>query len=511
MDERGDEREREDWRSRALQVGVTLPVLVYLAVTLPARSDELLRGDVLLFALAVAIVDLIPVPGWGGLQLSLSFPILLGAAIVFPPPVAAAIAFVGSMDPREFRREVPLLRALFNRGQMAASTLAGSLLFHQLADARGSVPRFVLGVLAAALAAYSLNALAVAAHHAVLRRVGVWRVLRAMHGAAPYEFLMAYLGLGLFGSVIARFYLSEGFWSVAVFLGPLVVAREMYFRNRALADRLAEQNRLLAEQAARLEELLEKEHRAVDELRELNRMKGEFVAVVSHELRTPVTALLGYAKTLRQPGFADDATLREEFLERMERQGERLLRLVENLLTVSRIESRELPLSIGRVLFEDVVREVLEALAPEAGRVTVRIPDELPVLATDRQLLARVLQNLLDNALKYSPEDSPCEVEARAEDGWLTFCVRDHGIGIPPEEVPRIFDRFYQVDQSSTRAFRGVGLGLSLVRDLVQHLGGGVEVDSVVGQGSCFTVRIPLRHPRLAAPVAVPGDVAADA
>lgn len=497
-----DEAAPEGSASRLLQILVSVPVVAYLALVLPAHREELLRSSVLLFALTVAVVDLIPVPGWGGLQLSLSFPILLGAAIVFDPPVAAAIAFVGSSDPRELRREMPFLRALFNRSQMAASTLAGSVLFHRIASADAPVGRLALGVLAAAVAAYSLNALAVAAYHALLRKRPVRQVLRAMHGAAPYEFLMAYLGLGLFGGVIARLYLSEGFWSVAVFLGPLVFARQMYFRSRALADRLAEQNRLLAEQAARLEELLDKEHRTVDELRELNRMKGEFVAVVSHELRTPVTALLGYAKTLRQPAFAEDPALREEFLERMERQSERLLRLVENLLTASRIERRQLPLSLEPVAFDDLVREVLEGLAAEPDRVIVRLPPDLPTLTTDRELLARILQNLLDNALKYSPEASPCELDAGLDDGWLSFSVQDHGIGIPAEEIPKIFEPFYQVDQSSTRTFRGAGLGLSLVRELVQHLGGGIEVHSVQGEGSRFTVRLPLRHPSLNGPLA---------
>lgn len=510
MDGPSDAKPQPDgWRPRLLQILVVVPVVAYLALVLPARREELLQVPVLLFALAVAVVDLIPVPGWGGLQLSLSFPILLGAAIVFPPPVAAAIALVGSADPRELRRETPPLRALFNRSQMAASTLAGSALFHQVASVDAPAGRLAIGVLAAAVAAYTLNALAVAAYHALVHGIGLVQVLRRMHGAAPYEFLMSYLGLGLLGAVIARFYLSEGFWSVAVFLGPLVFARQMYFRSRALTDRLAEQNRILTEQAARLEELLEKEHRTVGELRELNRMKGEFVAVVSHELRTPVTALLGYAKTLRQPEFAEDPTLRQEFLERMERQSERLLRLVENLLTASRIESRQLPLALGRVRFEDLVREVVEGLSAEPGRVRVRCPPDLPALTTDRDLLSRVLQNLLDNALKYSPEGSPCEIEATAEDGWLVFSVRDHGIGIPAEEIPKIFERFYQVDQSSTRTFRGAGLGLSLVRDLVQHLGGGIEVESVEGEGSRFTVRLPVEHPGMNGPVALPHEVAA--
>lgn len=501
------ERRSDNVRSALFQLAVIVPLLVYVAVTLPGHRDELLQGSVLFFIVAVAIVDLIPVPAWGGMQLSLSFPILLGVAIIYDPTVAAVIAFVGSFDPREYRLQIPALRAVFNRAQMALSTLAGGALFHSIATAESPLARLAVGVVVAAIATYGVNALCVATHQALFRRIGVGMVLAKMHGAAPYEFLLSYIGLGLFGAVIARFFEREGVWSVIVFLGPLIFARQMYFRSRALADRLAEQNELLAEQARKLQELLEKEHHTVDELRELNRMKGEFVAVVSHELRTPLTALIGYAKTLRQPEFADDPVMRNEFLERMERQGDRLLRLVENLLTASNLESHQLSVAVGRVLFEDLVREVVEGLSTDANRIQVAVPDDLPVLYTDRQLLSRVLQNLVDNALKYSPEESPCELEARADGETLVFWVQDYGIGISTEELPKIFDRFYQVDSSSTRTFRGAGLGLSLVQELLDHLGGQIEVTSRPGEGSRFTVRLPIRHPR--GPKSAPDDVPA--
>jgi signal transduction histidine kinase len=483
------------WARRSYQLAIVVSLLAYLVVTIPGLPDGWLQPPVVFFALAVAVIDLIPVSAWGGLQLSLSFPLLLGVAIVFEPPVAGLIAAVGSVDPRELRREVPVLKTLFNRSQMAMSIVAGGALFHLVADADSAWYRLLVGVLIAALAAYAINALLVAVNERMHRGLGVWEILTRMHGPAPYEFLLSYIGLGLFGAVIAQFYRSEGFWSVVVFLGPLVFARQMYFRSRALADRLAEQNELLAEQAAKLEELLEKEHHTVDELRQLNRMKGEFVAIVSHELRTPVTALIGYAKTLRQQEFAEDAAMRNEFLERMERQSDRLLRLVENLLTASNLENDRLPVAVGRVLFEDLVREVVEGLAGEADRIRLDVPDDLPVLTTDRQLLSRVLQNLVDNAIKYSPDGSPCELVARADGPeHILVRVRDHGIGIPPEELPRIFERFYQIDSSSTRTFRGTGLGLSLVRDLLGHLGGTIEVTSAPGQGSTFTVRIPVTY-----------------
>jgi signal transduction histidine kinase len=147
------------------------------------------------------------------------------------------------------------------------------------------------------------------------------------------------------------------------------------------------------------------------------------------------------------------------------------------------------------VLFEDLVREVVEGLAVESERINVDVPADLPVLHTDRQLLGRVVSNLLDNALKYSPEDAPCDLGARAEGDRLIFWVEDHGIGISAGQLSRIFERFYQVDSSSTRTFRGAGLGLSLVKDLLDHLGGTIEVQSSPGHGSRFTVRLPFRSP----------------
>jgi signal transduction histidine kinase len=481
----------------AYQLAVVLPAIAVLVATLPGDREQALDLPVLWFIVAVAAVDLIPVPAWGGMQLSLSFPLLLGVAIAFDPPVAMLIAIVGSVDPREFRGEVSILKALYNRSQMALAILAGSALFHLVASSDSAWYLLLAGVSVAALAAYAINTALVAGIEALQRGYTVWQIVRRMHGPAPYEFLFSYLGLGLFGAVIAQFYRSEGFWSVIVFLGPLVFARQMYFRSRALADRLTEQNAVLEDQTKRLVELLEKEHHTVDELRQLNRMKGEFVAVVSHELRTPVTALMGYAKTLRQPEFAGDPKMREEFLERMERQADRLLRLVENLLTASNLESDQLRVQIGRVLFEDLVRDVIEALGAEASRIHVDVPEELPVLTTDRGLLARVLQNLVDNALKYSPDGSPCELEASSDGDHIVFSVRDYGIGIAAEEQAKIFDRFYQVDSSSTRTFRGAGLGLSLVKELLEHLGGTIAVESAEGQGSRFIVRMPVQHPRL--------------
>jgi two-component system phosphate regulon sensor histidine kinase PhoR len=279
-----------------------------------------------------------------------------------------------------------------------------------------------------------------------------------------------------------------------VFLAALAFARHMYFQSRALTDRLAEQNETLADQATRLEQLLAQEQESVAELRELNKMKSDFVAVVSHELRTPLTAIIGFVKTLRRPEFTDDVATRAEFLQAMERQGDRLLRLVENLLTVSRLENSTLSPAVGRVSFADLCREIVEGLGASADRIQMAVPDGIPVLFTDRDLLGRVISNLLDNALKYSPDQTPCVLGARVEGKTLSFWVKDRGIGIPAQEQGRVFDRFYQVDSSTTRAFRGTGLGLSLVKDLLEQMGGTVGVESEQGVGSTFTVTLPLQH-----------------
>jgi signal transduction histidine kinase len=494
----------------AMEIVVSVGVIAWIAWSLRSGAgDGLDWSQVAFFILVITAVDLIPVPVWGGMQLSLSFPLLVSVALLYDPAIAGLIALLGSVDPRELKAEVRFQLAIWNRSQLAFAMILASGAFYAICP-EGSAEwtlRYVLGVAAAALVVYVVNAVLVGLNLSLSRGIPFRTVLGKMAGRRPLEFILPYFSLGLFGAVIAQFYLREGALSVVIFLAPLAFARQMYFRSRVLAEQLADRNELLAQQADRLEDLLQKEHDTVDELRELNRMKGEFVAVVSHELRTPLTALIGYAKTLRQPVFAEDPEMREEFLERMERQGDRLLALVENLLTAAKLENDQLQVSVGRLLFEDLANDVVEGLANDADRIVLSVPEDLPIIHTDRQLLVRVVSNLMDNALKYSPDGTPCDLGARAEGEGIVFWIADRGIGIEPELLERIFDQFYQVDSSSTRSFPGAGLGLSMVRDLLTKLGGTVDVASVAGQGSTFTVHLPAWAPVDAAgqPEAVTG------
>ncbi len=261
---------------------------------------------------------------------------------------------------------------------------------------------------------------------------------------------------------------------------------------RRAGKTMSVQNARLEEQAGRLEALLVQEQHTVSELRELNRLKDEFVAIASHEVRTPLTSIIGYAKTLRRGTFADDRKVRDEFLDAIERQGDRLNRLVVNLLESSHFEGRHVAPSGELVDLADVVREVVSGLGPAGSRVIVDLPKGLPSISSDRHWVELLVSNLLDNALKFSSSDSQCEIAAERDGDTLVVRVRDQGVGIPQDELDRIFDRFYQVDSSATRHYGGVGLGLSLVRNIVHGLEGTVTATSALGQGSTFTVRLPI-------------------
>jgi two-component system phosphate regulon sensor histidine kinase PhoR len=267
---------------------------------------------------------------------------------------------------------------------------------------------------------------------------------------------------------------------------------------------LRRQNAQLEDQARRLEGLLAGEQASVAELRRLNKMQSDFAAVASHELRSPLTAIIGYVKTLRRPEFENDTEARAEFLGAIERQSNRLFRLITNMLTAAQVEHRESAMAVAPFELASLMEEIAEGFHESGGRLVVNLPQGLPPLESDRDLLAEVLANLVDNALKYSPPASPVVVGAEVHGSDVLVTVRDSGVGIAPHEQDRVFERFYQSDQSATRRFGGVGLGLHLVRELVHALGGTVDLDSEPGAGATFTVRLPLCHPSLATEASEP-------
>jgi len=228
----------------------------------------------------------------------------------------------------------------------------------------------------------------------------------------------------------------------------------------------------------------------VAELRELDRLKSDFAAAASHELRTPLTSIRGYAELLKERTPSDDPDTRDA-VEAIARQTAHLQRLVGNLLREAQLEHGEPDAGREPTFVATVLDEVRKGFPGSMSRIDLRVERALPSLLLDPVALHEIVANLVDNALKYSAPGAPVVVEARIEDDALMVRVSDQGPGIEPGDLPLIFDRFTQIDGSSTRAHGGVGLGLHLVRELTRRVGGDVEVDSVLGRGTAFTVSIP--------------------
>jgi two-component system phosphate regulon sensor histidine kinase PhoR len=255
---------------------------------------------------------------------------------------------------------------------------------------------------------------------------------------------------------------------------------------------LRRQNERLHEQATQLETLLEREQQTVAELVELDRLKSDFVAAASHELRTPLTSIRGYVHVLRQTRATEDPFVRDG-LAAIDRQTGRLSRLIGNLLREGRLEGPDDAPEVQSVDVAELVRHLRQDFHEGGKRISIEIPDDLPPIPCDGERLVEILTNLVDNALKYSPPDAPVEIGASVQDDTLSLWVRDRGVGIAENELSRIFERFYQADQTATRPFGGVGLGLHIVHGLVDGMGGRIDVESREGEGSTFTVRIPFR------------------
>jgi signal transduction histidine kinase len=230
---------------------------------------------------------------------------------------------------------------------------------------------------------------------------------------------------------------------------------------------------------------------------EIGRLKDDFIATISHELRTPLTNVRGYLRTLLSPGVAVTPAEQHEFLTGADRNAERLERLIEDLLFASRVEASGPLLSTESIGIAGLLDRVVAGAGAGGERVIVAVPKMLPVIESCEEDVYRIVRNLADNALKYSSIECPVTVSAHAEAGGITIRVRDSGPGILPEQQVRIFERFYQVDQSITRRVGGAGMGLYICRRAAERLGGRVWLERSDESGSLFAIWLPLEPPRL--------------
>jgi len=226
------------------------------------------------------------------------------------------------------------------------------------------------------------------------------------------------------------------------------------------------------------------------------KMRVNFVANASHELRTPLATLVGYAETLREQGGEIDQATRERFTAIVHDEAKRMQRLVEDLISLSRIEAERFstptePLSLAALVEE--ARESWALAAKERGS-EIRIDAEtgLPAITGDRNEILQLIDNLLGNALRYGRPGTPVGVRMQREDGMVRLTVSDEGDGIAPEHIPRITERFYRVDASRSRSLGGTGLGLAIVKHIVERHRGRLKIESEVGRGTDAHVLLPV-------------------
>jgi two-component system phosphate regulon sensor histidine kinase PhoR len=241
----------------------------------------------------------------------------------------------------------------------------------------------------------------------------------------------------------------------------------------------------------------------VTALRRLETMRRDFVANVSHELKTPITSIKGFVETLLE-GAMRDPKETERFLRIVQRQSERLHAIIEDLLNLSRIErdAEAGDIALEQGALKSVLAAALQSCETQARTRGVRLESECDAGLTawiNAPLLEQALVNLIDNAVKYSPAGGAVRVEAAGHEGTIAIRVRDEGLGIEARHLPRLFERFYRVDKARSRKLGGTGLGLAIVKHIAQAHRGQVTVESAPGQGSTFTLRLPVQPRGLSA------------
>ncbi len=446
-------------------------LLVWFAAqpSLEAAASERAFGLLALLRL-VGEVFPISVPRGGEVdELTASTTFAFALMIGFGTPAAVVAQVVASMI-ADILLHKSLWKVAFNAGQFALSLGAAGAVYHGLGGGMTLNSGSILPFLASAITFFLLNTIitdvAVAMSSGVA--MGPYIAKDLVFQAQATLPLLA-----LAPVVVAA--VDESLWLIPLAAAPAVA---LWWGTR------------LALENARLAQELQ---RSLEQEQELNRMKDDFVAMVSHELRTPLTSIQGYIKTLRQLSSDLPPDQREAFLEAADRQGDRLRRLIEQLLVVGRLESHVEPLAVTPISIDRLTTNVVDELRMGTGGhvFDVRIDPNLPRIRSDEGKVHQILSNLAENALKYTPPDTCVGIAADPAVGGIILSVTDQGEGIPEEHRERIFERFYQVDGSATRRVGGTGLGLYICVKMAETLGGRLWLARSDDHGSVFSLFLP--------------------
>lgn len=324
--------------------------------------------------------------------------------------------------------------------------------------------------------------------------------VNALRGQMLASTVIAFLPAVIVAAFFAR-YASHRLAAIIDYAGELANGNFRVQPGRRSRDELGVLGEKLTETGTKLQRMFEELQREHIELEKLERIRKDFVINVSHELRTPLASIQGYTETLLD-GALHDSEHNVRFLTIIRQNAERLGRLIADLMTLSRIELKTQRFQLASYYANGLIVESVDSIQPMAEKKDISISTELaPADAEvfcDAEAAHQILGNLLDNAVKYTSPGGTITVGARrlpampGEHEFVEFFVRDSGIGIPKEDLPRLFERFYRVDKARSRELGGTGLGLSIVKHLVRAMGGEVRVESQVNAGSTFSFTLPV-------------------
>jgi len=232
----------------------------------------------------------------------------------------------------------------------------------------------------------------------------------------------------------------------------------------------------------------------VTNVQRLEKIRQDFVANVSHELKTPIASIKGYSETLLS-GALEDKAHAKDFLNIIYNESERLARLLDDLLSLSKIESGKLTMNLKATPLPPIIHKVVASMEIQAEQksitLTIKLPEKIPQVLADETRITQVLFNLIDNAIKYTPQNGRIEISAAVQAAEVQVRVSDNGIGIAEKEIPRVFERFYRVDKGRSRELGGTGLGLSIVKHIVKAHHGDISIQSQEAQGTAFIFTVP--------------------
>jgi signal transduction histidine kinase len=439
-----------------LEMVVVLPTLGLLAYLLYGDWPEF-AWYLLGWSVLIAAVELMPVPAWRGLTISVGFPVMMMVAILYPPGIAGGITLLGASDPRELRREVRLDVALFNRCQVALSVTAASAAFHAVATLDSTVAVQLLGAVAAAVADYVVNVSLVTLYMSTKLGSKPMAVLRQMTVGSVRDFLVSYLGLGMLGLALAQFWTELGGWALVAFLAPLLFARQAFMRAQALEEAHQE----LQEREAVLRDLSNAmaEERADERLQIAGYLHDDLAQVLFRlSLQVDIAR-----KQLDKRDLEELASQLDKIRESKQETSDRVRALIRDL--------HRSPLGAKGL------SEAIESFTDEVGRDSgVRFHldvEEVQMPAPIALLLYHVAREGVMNALKH----------AHADDLWITVAELGDDIELQLRDNGDGFDTSQPGPEGH--------FGMAMMRERAKVGGGSFEVESAPGQGTAITVRFP--------------------